>query len=202
MNGEIVQLPQPETDGEVALERAIARRRSRRSFAGEGLSLEQAGQVLWSAQGITDGNFRAAPSAGATYPLELFVVVGEDSVEGLQTGIYNYRPQDHSLEQVLEGDVRGRLARAALNQQFVAQAPMSIVIAADYARTTGRYGERGVRYVHMEVGHAGGNIYLQCEALGLATVAVGAFDDQEVEEITGISGRFDALYIMPVGYER
>ncbi len=200
--GTRVELPEPKTDGEVPLERTIAERRSRRSFSDRGISLEDAGQILWSAQGLTEGHYRAAPSAGATYPLEMFVAVGEGTVGDLAAGVYRYHPGDHALSQGVVGDVRGRLAGAALRQGFVADGAMVVVIAADYGRTTGRYGERGIRYVHMEVGHVGGNIYLQCEALNLGTVAVGAFDDEEVEDVVGISGELDALYIMPVGHPR
>ncbi len=199
---EEIQLPAPETDGEVSLEETIASRRSRRTFSDRSLSGEQLGQVLWSAQGITEEarDFRAAPSAGATFPLKIYVAVGDGAVEDLDAGVYLYKPEEHGLSQVSAGDVRELLASAALGQGFVADAPVSIVIAADYDRTTGRYGERGKRYVHMEVGHAGGNIYLQCESLGLGTVAVGAFTDEDVEDVIGIPDGEDALYIMPVGY--
>ncbi len=200
--GRSVELPDPKAEGEVSLERTIASRRSRRSFTDQALTLQQAGQVLWSAQGITEGRFRAAPSAGATYPLEVFIAVGDGTVEGLEAGVYLYKPDTHVLSQVLESDIRSRLAAAALRQGFVGEAPMAVVIAADYDRTTGRYGERGRRYVHMEVGHVGGNIYLQCEALGLGTVAVGAFNDDEVESLLDMPDNLDALYIMPVGYTR
>ncbi len=202
--GESLQLPEPETEGEVPLEHTIAGRRRRRTFTDRTLTLKEVGQVLWSAQGVTDEarGYRAAPSAGATYPLKIYIAAGDGAVEGLNAGVYLYDPEDHSLSQTLEGDVRRRLARAALGQGFVGDAPVSVVITADYDRTTGRYGERGIRYVHMEVGHAGGNIYLQCEALGLGTVAVGAFDDGGVEDVMGIPRGEDALYIMPVGYVR
>ncbi len=204
--GELVNsehnLPDPITDGEVSLERTITQRRSRRFFSGDALTIEQAGQMLWSAQGITgdEGRLRASPSAGATYPLEVFIAVGDNTVEGLDAGIYLYRPQNHQLDMTAEGDARSNLAGAALNQHFIAAAPMVIIIAADYDRTASRYGERAERYVHMEVGHAGGNIYLQAEALNLGTVAVGAFNDSEVAEVINLPGNLDALYIMPVGH--
>lgn len=199
---EAIELPEPGTESEVSLERTIANRRSRRVFTDETLSLNDVGQILWAAQGITehDRNFRASPSAGATFPLEVFIAIGENSIEGLEPGVYQYKTSGHSLSQVSTKDVRNDLAAAALGQGFVADAPVVYIVTADYARTAGRYGaQRGERYVHMEVGHVGGNIYLQCEALDLGTVAVGAFSDEEVGEVLDLPANLDALYIMPVG---
>jgi len=197
----VVFLPLPRLKGEVSLEEAIASRRSIRDYLDKPLSLEQLAQLLWAAQGITDvtRSFRAAPSAGATYPLELYVVVGEGGVTGLEAGVYHYDPRAHVLVLVKKGDVREDLARACLNQPWVREAPVSIVIVAVYSRTTARYGDRGVRYVHIEVGHVGQNIYLQATALGLGTVAVGAFYDEEVRKIVGAKDAEHPLYVMPVG---
>ena len=186
----------------MSLEEAISRRRSRRSFASKPLTLAQVSQLLWCAQGTTGerGLKRAAPSAGATYPLEIFLAVGRDTVTDLQAGVYRYVPSEHALLRTAEQDVRRQVAAAALEQYFLAQAPVDLLIAADCKRTTGRYGQRGVRYVHMEVGHVGQNIYLQAEALGLGTVAVGAFQDDEVARAFGLPEQLEPLYLMPVGY--
>lgn len=191
-----VKLPEPRPSGEMSVEEALAARRSVRSYQDEALSLTELAQLLWAAQGITaHWGGRTAPSAGATYPLELYAVVGE--VTGLEAGVFHYRPDGHLFVRRTAGDLRGELASAALGQEWVREAPVSLVIAARYERTTGRYGERGVRYVHIEVGHAGQNIYLQAEALGLGTVIVGAFDDQDVKTLLGIEE--EPLAIMPVG---
>ncbi len=197
-------LPEPETTGEVSVERAIAERRSRRSFTGEPLTQHQLAQVLWAAQGTTGprGRKRAAPSAGATYPMELYVAVGTDGVEGMEAAVYRYLPEEHSLQQAFEGDIRSELAEAALGQDFLAAAPVDVLMAADYSRTTGRYGDRGRRYVAMEAGHISENIYLQAEALGLGTVAVGAFNDEAVEDAFRLPRDLDALYVMPLGVPR
>ena len=96
-------------------------------------------------------------------------------------------------------EVRLELARAALDQEFIYEAPVDIVICAIYERTTLGYGNRGERYVHIEVGHAGQNIYLQAEALGLATVAIGAFNDEQVRQVLRLDRQTKPLYIMPVG---
>ena len=143
--------------------------------------------------------FRASPSAGATYPLEIYVVVGNNGVKGLAPGVYRYQPHSHSLVLVKKGDVREELYSACLNQEWIRDAPVVLVIAADYERTTRVYGERGIRYVHMEVGHVGQNIYLEATALGLGTVAVGAFYDDEVRVIIGAPENHHPLYVMPVG---
>lgn len=182
------------------MEEAIAKRRSVREYSTEPLTLFQLGQILWSAQGVTGaGKLRAAPSAGATYPLEIFVFVGKETVNELQAGIYHYQVDSHSLSLHWSGDSRQGLATAALEKGFIANAPMDVVICALYPRTSYRYGRRGERYVHMEVGHVGENIHLQASALGLTTVEVGAFDDEEVRKVLGLDEQIKPLYIMPIG---
>jgi len=183
------------------LEEAIAQRRSVRDFLPESITQAQLSQILWAAQGITDTawNLRAIPSAGATYPLEVFVVCGQNSIEDITEGVYNYNVAQHSLTLYLRGDVRLDLARAVLNQEFIYEAPLDIVICALYQRTTQDYGSRGKRYVHIEVGHAGQNIYLQTSILGLATVAIGAFHDEPVRQVLQLDKQCKPLYIMPVG---
>ena len=185
----------------MSLEEAIARRRSIRHFTSEPLSLSQLSQILWTTQGITDisEGYRAAPSAGATYPLEILVACGKKSINEVDAGIYHYNIDNHSLTLHHSGDVRPELARAALDQEFIYEAPVDIIICAVYSRTLMRYGDRGERYVHIEVGHAGQNIYLQATALGLATVAIGAFHDERVREVLRLDKQYKPLYIMPVG---
>ncbi len=180
-----ITLPPPVTEGRISLEEALARRRSIREFREQPLGLATAGQLLWSAQGQThpDG-LRAAPSAGATYPLEIYLVVG--AVEGLEPGIYRYRPARHALEAVRPGEHRAALAAAALDQECVARAPAILAFAAVTARTASRYGGRAERYVLLEVGHAVENSALQAVALGLGSVVVGAFDDLALARLLGL----------------
>lgn len=196
-----IYLPPPSQKGEMSLEEAVSRRRSIRKFAPEPVSQSQLSQILWSAQGISDRQwkYRTVPSAGAAYPLEIFVVCGQDGVEGMDEGIYHYIMADHCLTLLHKGDVRADLAGAALNQEFICEAPLDIVICALYQRTSLSYGSRGERYVHIEVGHAGQNIYLQATALGLATVAIGAFNDEQVREVLQLDKQYQPLYIMPIG---
>ncbi len=201
VHGQTLSLPEPDTRGTVSVERTLQDRNSVREFATGALPLADLSQVLWAAQGITHGDRgRTAPSAGALYPLEVVAVVGH--VESVQPGVYRYRPRDHVMERMREGDLRGQVARAALRQSWMAQAPVILVLSGVYERTTGKYGERGIRYVHMEVGHAGQNIYLQAEARGLGTTMVGAFRDEMVREVLGLEDRERPLGIMPVGRPR
>lgn len=199
-----IKLPKPATHGEMSVEEAIQRSVSRRSFRDRPLSPKQLGQILWCAQGITwpEQGKRAAPSAGATYPIETFLAVGHRGVEGLDSGIYHYHPDSHTIEKTQDGDLRSQISSAALGQEFLNQAPVDLLLAANYHRTTEHYGDRGRRYVHMEIGHIGQNVYLEAEAMGLATVAVGAFRDDAVAGIFGLAAPLDPLYLMPVGYAR
>lgn len=198
---ESINLPSPSHKGGIPLEEAIARRRSVRRFAPELLSRAQLSQILWATQGITDSlrKYRTTPSAGATYPLEIFVAYGQNSIEQISEGIYHYNIDNHSLSLHYKGDIRLELARAALGEKAIYQAPVAIIICAVYERTAVRYGARAERYVHMEVGHAGQNIYLQTTALGLATFAIGAFRDEQVREALRLEKEYKPLYIMPVG---
>ena len=199
LNQEEIILPQPTKTSKISIEEALSGRRSVRTYRDEPLSLEEISQILWATQGITapqwDG--RTAPSAGALYPLEVYLTVRK--ARGLEPGIYRYLPAEHKLKSVLEGDISGPLAQAALGQVFIKEAPVALVISASYTRTTKKYGQRGIRYVHMEAGHAGQNIYLQAQGLGLGTVTVGAFDDEEVKKILNLSKEETPLYIMPIG---
>jgi len=189
-----VSLPAPREQSDVSVEEALASRRSRRSYGDRPLDRGELGQVLWATQGVTDptDGHRAAPSAGALYPLELYVVVGSPGVEGLDPGVYRYRPESHELGAGRPGDRRSELRAATLDQEFVDDAPVDIVICGVDERTTRKYGERGrQRFVPMEAGHAGENLALQAEALGLGTVSVGAFDDDGVREILEVPHQGD-----------
>lgn len=197
-----IALPDPTREGTTSVEAAIANRRSRREFSDDPMTLAEVGQLLWAAQGITArrSGFRAAPSAGATYPLEVYLLTGDPGVEGLDRGVYRYDPAAHRLERVRSGDHRAGLRAAALDQEWVGAGAVDIVITAIDERTTGRYGDRGRRrYVPMEAGHAGENLYLQAEALELSLVCVGAFRDEEVRSILDVSAKERPLSIYPVG---
>jgi len=157
------------------------------------LTPEQISQLVWAAQGQDEGSrYRTTPSAGATYPLELFVVT--------EQGLSRYLPAKHSLEMLIDEDLRAAIASAAWGQEFIQAAPLTLAFAAEFPRTTNRYGKRGVRYVYMEAGHAAQNVHLQAEALGLGSVAVGAFDDAAVSKVLSLPRNLEPLYMVVVGY--
>ena len=191
--GTTITLPKPNQNGSMSLEQAITARRSQRDFSPQSLTLEQIGQLAWAAQGQeTSGRFRTVPSAGATYPLELFAVTAD--------GLFQYLPAQHSIEKLTGQDMRAALASAAWGQEFVEAAPLTLVFAAEFSRTTNHYGKRGVRYVYMEAGHAAQNVHLQAEVLGLGSVAVGAFDDSSVSRVLSLPKNLEPIYMVTVGY--
>ena len=199
-------LPSPNIRGSVSVEEALNNRRSRRNYRNRELSAEQLSQILWAAYGITEpanqpslrGGLRTSPSAGALYPLEIYAVVG--NVNGIEAGVYKYDSREHRIVRTIGGDIRNELRAAALGQAMVGEAPVTIVYTAVFSRITGRYGQRGERYAWIEVGHSAQNIYLQAEALGLGTCAVGAFMDIRVSELLQFPAEEEPLYLMPVGY--
>jgi len=200
-------LPAPKLDGEVSVEKALANRRSHRQFQDKSISTEQLSQILWAAYGITSpradapslrGGLRTAPSAGATYPLEIYVVVG--NVEGLEPGVYRYVSEEHKLVKTVIGDIRNELTEAALGQRMISAAPVTVFYSAILERTTERYGDRGIYYVYIELGHSAQNVYLQAEALQLGTCAIGAFTDERIREILNLPENEVPLYLMPIGH--
>lgn len=197
-----ILLPEPQRQSKTTIEEAILKRRSSREFKDEPLTLFEISQILWSAQGITAPEWggRAAPSAGALYPLEIYLVARK--AEGLLSGVYHFIPQGHKLRKVSEGDLSLELTTAALGQDPIKAAPVNLVITAIFERTTQKYGERGIHYVYMEAGHAAQNVYLQTQSLNLGTVTIGAFDDEEVKKLLKLSPNEVPLYIMPIGYRK
>jgi SagB-type dehydrogenase family enzyme len=193
-----VKLPEPKYDSKVSVEKALFERRSIRDYTDEAVTIGDVSQLLWAAQGITDpAGYRTAPSAGALYPLEVYLVAGK--VATLPAGIYRYKPRGHELDRIIEGDKRVELSNAALGQTALKQAPASIVLTAFYERTTQKYRDRGTRYVHMEAGHAAGNVCLQAVSLGLGTVVIGAFYDDDVKKVMQLGGSEEPLYLIPFG---
>jgi SagB-type dehydrogenase family enzyme len=182
-------------EGETSLEETLSQRRSVRSFQPRSLTLDEISQLLWALQGITDPRgFRTAPSAGALYPLEVYLVLPE--------GWHHYQPQEHRLERMGDEDLRQALWAAGIRQESLRDAPAVFVITAVIDRTRARYGERAERYVHMEAGHAAQNLLLQATALGLGAVTIGAFDDAEVSEALHLPGDRTPLYLIPIGEPR
>ncbi|KON28024.1 hypothetical protein AC481_02965 [miscellaneous Crenarchaeota group archaeon SMTZ-80] len=199
-------LPIPMFDSNVSIEEVMAWRRSIREYEDDPILIEHLSKILWASHGINELNFefRTTPSAGATYPLEIYVVISEygtliESSKYLDPGSYKYDTKTHSIELKKKGRLDKELAKASLNQEWVQKAPINIVICSMFKRTERIYGDRGKRYVYIESGHAGQNIYLIAAALNLGTVAIGAFYDDEVKNVIGADENEEPLYIMPIG---
>lgn len=193
-----VKLPNPSYGSEVSVEEALLKRRSMRRFTSQPLTAKEISQLLWAAQGITDPRgFRTAPSAGGLFPFDIYIAIG--NVTGIPAGVYRYDPKGHTISMKSKGDVLSKLVAAAHGQTWVGQGAATIAIAADYRVTMKKYGQRGIRYVHMEAGHISQSIFLQAISLNLGTAPVGAFDDERVKNILGLDGPGRPLYLMPVG---
>lgn len=193
----VIQLPEVKFKGEISVEEAIKNRRSIREFKDEFLGLDDVSKLLWAAQEITGGYKRSAPSAGATYPLEVYLVVRK--VKGLDTGLYHYMPRHHRLERMKTDSLQTALSKAALGQHCIKDASVNLIFTAVFERTTRKYHNRGYRYVYMEAGHAAQNVYLECESLRLGTVVIGAFIDEDVKKVLSLPKDEVPLYIMPIG---
>ena len=196
-----VVLPELPAAGTHSLESLLAQRRSVRDYTASPLNIDDIGRLAWAAQGITDARgYRTAPSAGALYPLELYIVAG--NIDGLSDGVYRYSPSSHDLVPIIAGDFRTRLARAAYAQNWIEDAATIFVFTGIFERTTRKYGNRGRRYVYVEAGHAAQNLFLQSQSLGLATVVVGAFDDDAVAGVLNLPDDVRPLLLMPAGHKR
>jgi len=197
-----MKLPSANTNGTTSVEQAIAQRRSHRSFMPKILSLDQLAQLLWATQGVTDKNnfYRSAPSAGALYPMDIYFSVGQDCVSNIEAGVYHYEPREHAISQLIKNDLRVNIAKTSLFQMWMANAPVSFIITAEYKRVSMKYGARGERYAMIEAGHIGQNLFLQAEAMGLKSGIIGAFDDAEMNKLLNLPRSHEPLLIMPVGY--
>lgn len=191
-----VKLPVPQINASFPLDQAIYERRSVRNFKTQNVTLNQLSQLLWAAQGITEPRrkLHTAPSAGALYPLDLYIVKND--------GVWQYVPKKHALKLVMEGDVRGQLSAAALDQTMPKDAPINVVIIANYNKITPKYGERGIMFAHIEAGHIAQNLMLEAVALGLVSVPIGGFDPTKTNQLFSLSPQQAVLYIIPLGYKK
>jgi SagB-type dehydrogenase family enzyme len=186
--------------GGVPVELAISSRRSERRFTGKVMSAVELSHILYYACGITDrrDGFRAAPSAGATYPIEVYPII--NNIEDFTTGVYRYAIVDHQLEIVHEGDFRRDIIRAAIGQSYLGEANAILVLSAVFFRTQRQYGERSDRYILLEAGHIAQNACLIATSMGLGSCVVGAFDDAAFNRLIGADGRNESvLYLIAVG---
>ncbi len=189
-----LQLPEPKLTGILSVEEALAARRSIRQFTKEELDLEQVAQLAWAGQGITqkETGYRTAPSAGAIYPIRLYFII--------KGGMYVYEPGTHSLEKLINRDLRNAISQAALRQQSLAKAACNILIAGSVKKVAAKYGLRARQYMLLEAGHIAQNIHLQAVSLGLGSVPIGAFEDRKVEKICGLPSEEQAIYLLAVGH--
>ena len=201
-DAEIVLLPEPSRSAGQFIWDLVSRRRSVREYTSVPAYLQELSQLLWATQGVTGrmGYYalRSSPSAGALYPIETYVLVNR--VRELEEGIYHYDVRQHRLEMVRKGSFRSGIARAALGQDMLRNAAFVFIWTAVIDRSKWKYGERAYRYIYMDVGHIGQNAYLSAESLGLGCCTVGAFFDDEVNEIIGIDGENEiAIYLCAIG---
>lgn len=191
-----LKLPEPKTVGKMSVEEAIFHRRSERSYYPQELSLDQIAQLLWAGQGISDKTwgFRTAPSSGALYPLNLYIVKKD--------GVFEYIPDGNKLIQIAEDDRRPQLVRASLGQAYIADAPLVVIVTGNFRITEAKYGQRAYRYLNMEIGHVAENIHLQAVAMGLVSVPIGAFWDDVVAKTLELPDTRDPFYIIPIGYHK
>lgn len=200
-----IKLPAPSLTGTMSVEKAIVGKKSVRRFSGDALEPSQVSQLLWAANGnlpvdaVAGATYKVVPSAGGLYPLEIFLVTGQDTVKGIPAGIYSYEPKTHSLKLIGQGDVRMNLAHAALSQTWLATAPAVIVVGGVFSRSTIKYGNRGIQYVFMESGNSNQNLYLQAQALGLKVATVGAFNDGQVSSVLKLPSDVTPLLLVGVG---
>jgi SagB-type dehydrogenase family enzyme len=196
---DVINLPAPNFSSSTSIEEALRKRRSIRDYTDEPLTIADISQILWAAQGITEDTYglRTAPSAGALYPLELYI--SSSNVNDLLPGLYKYEPQNHTIKKIDDGDKRTAIANAALGQDAITNSSAVVIITAVPERTAIKYGKRTERYVNIEVGHAGQNIYLQSVSLGLGTVMIGAFKDDALKKVLALPRNENPLAIMPLG---
>jgi SagB-type dehydrogenase family enzyme len=198
------ELPPATVTSNMSVDQAIRSRRSVRTYSTTSLTLQDVSQLLWASQGITDTdrNYRTAPSAGHVFPMEMYMVTGNNSVQGLGAGIYHYNPFNHTLEKIAEGDMRYNLSQAAHQQKWVETAPISLIITGNYQKMKEKYPDERIstRFVDIEAGHIGENIYLEAVAHGMGTVAIGSFYDDQMINLLKLPSTETPIYIYPVGY--
>jgi SagB-type dehydrogenase family enzyme len=196
----MIRLPSEPASNGLSVEKAIANRRSQRDFTGETMSLAELSHLLYYSSGVTDKRLglRAAPSAGATYPIEVYAIV--NNVEGLARGIYHYLIESHELELLREGDFRNEMSQAALGERIFKQANVIFALSAIFQRTQLRYRERAQRYILFEAGHIAQNTYLLATSMKIGACAIGAFYDDEFNRLLGLDGKNESvLYIIALG---
>jgi SagB-type dehydrogenase family enzyme len=200
---DIIKLPEPKDKKVVYLDELLNKRYSIRTFKQKPISIDDLSYILWCSYGFKKDGGRVVPSAGALYPLDIYIIAGSIEGErnmGIIPGIYHYLPDKHQIELIKKGDIRKDVANASLSQMWMASAPCMIAITCEYKRITSKYRDRGIRYAHMEAGNVSQNIFLATFNTGLGCGIVGAFNDDLVKTVMGINRMREPLLIMPIGY--
>ncbi len=192
-----IKLPNPKLKSKISLEEAIIRRKSLRAYTKSPLSLKEISQLLFAGQGLLKESRRTTPSAGAFYPIEIYLSALR--ITGLFSGLYQYLPNGHKLKKITSANRMAKLAEAAFGQIWVKNASAVIIICGDFKKTTGKYQDKGRDFVTMEAGHAAQNISLQAAALNLGILCVGGFNEEEVKKTLNIEKNKKVFYLMPVG---
>lgn len=196
-------LPRPIVDGGPSLHALLARRRTVRAYdTAAPLSLADAAQLLWSAQGVTEPalGYRTAPSAGPVFPFETDLVAG--AVDGLAAGVYRYDPAAHAIARRGEGDRRADVVGVSFNHAWLSDAPAFIVLSMIVERMAPKYGAAGERFALLEGGHIAQNILLEAEALGLGAAPICAYDGAKLRAVLGLATNEDPVYLLCVGHTR
>ncbi len=198
MSESLIQLPAPRFKSNTSIEEAICQRRTHRAYKKTPLTIKEISQLLFASQGITNKKEgRTIPSAGALYPLEVYLTVG--NIKGILPGVYKYEPEAHQLIKILEGDKRKELLKATLFQFWIKEAPAVIILCGVFWRRTMKYRKRGETFVFMEAGHSAQNISLQAVSLGMGLACVGGFDKKRVKKILNLGKNETPLYLLPIG---
>ena len=196
----IIKLTLTIPDQALPITEILKKRRSVRSFSSVSLSTFELSFLLWAATGIQrcerDYDFRTVPSAGALYPIETYL--SANNVEGLAKGLYHYSIEEHALEELKLGDLRGELSQTALGQKMLTTAPLVFVWTAIFERSKWKYRQRAYRYVYLDAGIIGQNLALSATGIGLGSCQIGAFFDDEVNDILGVDGTTESVVYMSV----
>lgn len=199
----LIELPPVVAPREAQLDEVLRERGSVRDFSSGLVSAGQLSYLLWASAGIrtreSGHEFRTAPSAGALYPIETYIVT--NNVADIESGLYHYSVRKHSLELLKQGALGANIAAAAMDQEMCADAAVVFAWTAIFARSSWKYKQRAYRYVYLDAGHIAQNLALASVALGLGSCQVGALYDEEVDAILGVDGKEESIiYMSAVGH--
>lgn len=192
-----IKLPNPKLKSGVSFEETLLKRRSHRAYTKKPLGIGEISQLLFAGEGVIEEERRTVPSAGAFYPIEIYLSVSR--VKKISPGLYKYSPENHSLDKISNNNWRAKLAEAAFSQPWVKEAPALFILCGKFEKTVKKYDEKGAIFVAMEAGHVAQNISLQAAALNLGTLCVGGFNNKQIDRLLNLDKKTEPYYIIPVG---